>query len=494
MPLHSPLERLHKAISGALRMASFRFILAAVIAVAVGAFTGLSLVEMPSLAWVLVGAAAGGVLLLSPAWVRIAAAVLAAVCSRLLVATGMVSSLVNFFHFPLILGVALLSMIESPKISPMKIGLEIGLLGLLAVSLVSWMVNGGELLRPILDWLVFCEPLLLVYAIVNRERDTRTDSCLWILLLFITFGQLPFVITQVLTYGGPSDMIQGFFIGLGAGAHVAGGVALLGTLLSVAKALESDYITTKLLWFAGGAALFLVCILADAKQAIIAFLPALALLLASSFRIRWSRAMLAFLVLSVIIITSFIYYRPLQQALDWQHIVKGLQGKIQSFGIIADKLSLNWSRWILGLGPGNSISRVAQMGLDAYVNKNSPIFLLGLAPAATTREIYSLTASSWLFSASSAFSGISSWIGLLGDLGIAGVVLFAGLYWKAWSELGKRQTWHARVARPALLMMVILGFLYNWLEEPGFTAIVALILGLGLTSQEGTIKENTGVP
>jgi hypothetical protein len=49
-----------------------------------------------------------------------------------------------------------------------------------------------------------------------------------------------------------------------------------------------------------------------------------------------------------------------------------------------------------------------------------------------------------------------------------------------WRELGNTALWQSAVARSVMVMTGFLGGIYSWLEEPGFTFIIALIVGLGL--------------
>ncbi len=463
------------------------------IVIMLGVLTGTAIVTVPTVAWALFGVVMGLALLRAPAHIRIASAIIAATCSRLVVATGIFSNLINFFHFPLALGAAMVSAFETSHRSPVRRPLEAGLLGLLGLSILSWIINGGELLRPFLDWLVFCEPFLIIYAIVNMPPERRGVAVLKGLAMGIFFGQLPLMYFQAFTLG-LSDPVRGFFIGMGAGAHVAGAVCLVGALVCCARVLAADQMRTRLLWLLGGGALFLATILADAKQVIIPFLPALVLVLIVSMRFRLGRVLAFLPLLAAGILGAFSLYRPLQIALDWTLISRGVLGKAEAFAVIAEKLSLSWTRWIVGLGPGNSISRVALMGLEAFVKRDSPVALLNLGPAAVTKELWTMTTSNWLFSASSVWSGISSWLGLIGDLGLAGLGLFAWTYGKVWLSVRTRHGWEAGAARAVLLMTVLLGFLYSWLEEPGFTLTTALVVGLGLAANDGKISDSGNQP
>jgi hypothetical protein len=357
--------------------------------------------------------------------------------------------------------------------------LERVLLILLAISLFSWLINGGEVLRPILDWLVFAEPFFIVYAVIAMPADPRALQALWRLALAVPIIQLPLAAYQALTLG-LGDSVQGLFIDMGAGAHVAGAVAILGAMICIARGVSALSSKAGPIWLLSAALLFIVAVMADANQVVICFIPALLLLLFGLLRLHWTRVVMLLPILAVFVLSSFSLYRPLQRVLDWALISRGAYGKLQAFSIISAKLSHSASRWLFGLGPGNSVSRVAMMGLEAFVKPSSPVALLGLRSAPTTGDIWILTASDWLFSASSVWSGYSSWLGLFGDLGLAGLGLYAWTAWRIWHELRTRDGWQPRVAKSVLLMCALLGALFSWLEEPGFTLLAALVVGLGL--------------
>ena len=74
--------------------------------------------------------------------------------------------------------------------------------------------------------------------------------------------------------------------------------------------------------------------------------------------------------------------RPLQRLLDWPLISQGtlVLGILAAFSLIQRGLSEGWTRWLVGLGPGNSVSRVALMALDAFVKHDSPAHRGMVAP------------------------------------------------------------------------------------------------------------------
>ena len=445
--------------------------------------TGVTIVEAPVVTWILLGSLIGLFMLQFPPYVWVSSAVLAASFSRLLVATGFVPAGINYLHFPLALTAAVVATTGGACLHSVARSTAISCGALLFFSFVSWALNGGEFLRPPLNWLVFLEPFLIVYALVRTPPPVDKQKLLWNLALAIPIVQFPLALWQGLT-GGWGDTVQGTFVGMGAGHHVAGGVALIGSLICVARGLSAAAFKGRLAWLLGGALLFVVPILSDAKQNIAAFLPALMLLMII-FRIPWTRLVMALPILTLVVLLAFSYYLPLQAVTSLTTINRGILAKKQGFSIIASKLSDNPGGWLFGLGPGNSISRVALMGLEAYGKSDSPIALLGWSAAPTTREIWAMGYQSWLFYGSSVWSGISSWLGLFGDLGLIGLGIYLWMSWQLWRNLKGPHKWEASVAKGVLIMVGILGVMYSWLEEPGFTLIAALIVGLGLIAREG---------
>ena len=427
-----------------------------------GIFMALLMLQLPACAWV-------------------SAAILSATLSRWLVATGAVPNVINFVHCPLALGAACIAASRGASQVALARSVVTGCIVLLAVSFISWIFSSGEFLRPLLNWLVFAEPFFIIYALIGNPPTLSQTKALWGLALAIPAIQLPFGLWQALTLG-LSDYVQGTFVGLGAGHHVAGGVALAGTLICVAKGLATPVLRRRLVWLCAGALLVAVPVLSDAKQNIVAFLPALGLLM-FMFQVRLTGLVVAVPILTAAIVVSFTLYEPLQMMTQSSTIHRGFLAKTHGVLIIADKLSDNAAGWPFGLGPGNSISRVALMGMDKYLKADSPVATLGLSAAPTTQEIWTMGANAseeWLFSGSSVWTGISSWSALLGDLGLVGLGLYLWMSWKVWRHLQGSDRWPVAAAKSSLVMAGLLGGLYSWLEEPGFTLLAALIAGLGL--------------
>ena len=444
---------------------------------------GVTIVKVPVVAWLLLSALIGLQLFQFPAYAWVSAAVLAAVLSRWFVAIGFVPPVMNFLHFPLALGAAFVAATRGTPRSPVARFIGVGSVALLFLSFISWAFNGGEFLQPLLNWLVFLEPFLIVYALVRMPCSLSQDKFLWKLLLTISFVQFPLALWQAITLG-LDDFVQGTFVDMGNGAHVVGAVTLIGILVCAAKGLSATALKRRLTWLLGGVLLFIVPVLADAKQVIVAFLPALMLIMSIFMQLRWTRFVIAFSIFASGVLGILSYYQPLQVLTNWPLISSGILGKVEASAIVVSKISDNPGGWLFGLGPANSVSRVALMGMEDYIKPNSPVSILGLSAAPTTHEIMAMTSSNWLFASSSVWSGASSWLGLVGDLGLAGLGLYLWMSWKLWQHLKGRHNWKVGVAKAVLVMAGILGAVYSWLEEPGFMLSAALVIGLGLVASE----------
>jgi hypothetical protein len=98
--------------------------------------------------------------------------------------------------------------------------------------------------------------------------------------------------------------------------------------------------------------------------------------------------------------------------------------------------------------------------------------------------LLALSASDWLLGSSSVWSGIASWLALFGDLGFLGLGLYLWMSLILWRHLTAKHRWPVGVAKAVLVMAGLLGVVFSWLEEPGFTLLAALVVGLGLIANE----------
>lgn len=444
---------------------------------------GAMLVFQPMLAWFLVAGLISTSVLLFPPYLVACSAVVFAVFSRLPVAWGIAPGFINFLHFPLAVASFLLALLaphKGPKLTRLALGVRV--LGVL--SILSWIANGGDWLKPVLSWLLFSEPFLILYAVVKTAPRSKIHA-LSKLALGLAFLQIPFAFWQAATLG-LGDVVQGTLVGQGAGAHVIGAITLMGVMaLSSAMLFRKvvsrslSHLLTRIVIIA---MLFAVPVLSDAKQAIIAFIPGFALLLWSYRRLS-ARLLFVGSAVAAFVVAAGYLYTPLRQATNVDVVMTGLGGKGLSYQIVAQKMAEFPPTFLTGLGPGNSVSRTALAAQEGYI-RSLPGGWVDLTLSPITAEILSTTAGFYLFASSSVWSGVSSWLGLFGDLGLLGVAAYLWLLWVVWQALGRRFTSWAYAGRAVLVAGVILGAVFSWLETPEFTLPWALYMSIGLISNE----------
>lgn len=450
------------------------------VAVLVALICGASIAVAPTIAFFLLAVCGLGLLIGAPLYLWVGAALLAATTSRVFVSFLGIPAYLNFLHFPLVLAAAGFAALKSKSTSGVARSLRDGLVALFVLSLVSWAINGGEFARPLLNWLVLCEPYLLIFAILKLPQDPRVIGRLWGVVLFAICAQLPLGLWQVVTVGW-ADHVQGTFVGMGAGAHVAGALALVGTLILLVKGVLEVRLGKRYLWLLGAALLFLLPILADAKQVIAAAVPAVVVGIATCSRVNRIRAGMGVLLLALLVFLGFSFYGPLHRmGLDQDLLARGLTAKFEGIKIVSEEASGHWGSLLFGLGPGNTVSRVALLTAGGLVNSDSLVQRLGLGLHPVTKKLLIQNRTEWISTQSSLFSVISSWLGLLGDLGLLGVGVYVWMAFRLWGATRGRLDWQASSARGILLMAGLLGGLYSWLEEPGFTLVVGAVVGLAL--------------
>ncbi len=440
---------------------------------------GAAIVLQPILAWLLILVILAVGMVQFPPYLIASAAVLAVVFSRLFVAWGIAPGFVNFFHFPLTLFATFLAMISRPTGLIYRRALSnrliLGTVVLAIFSVVSWLGSGGRPVRPILAWLLFAEPFLLIYAFVKTTPPGKA-RLLGRLAFGIALIQVPFAFWQALALG-LGDPVQGTLVGQGAGAHVIGAIDLMAMLVLMAF-LYSTHKFQRLLMLLAAMVLFSVPVLADAKQAIVAFAFGVLVLLWGYGGLN-SRDLTVGALAAVFLVAAGYLYQPLRMAVDLDLILEGIGGKILSYKIIVEKMIDFPPTLILGLGPGHSVSRVALAASEGYV-KSLPGGWLNLSLSPVTANILQTTAGFYLFAASSAWSGVSSLLGLFGDFGLLGLALYGWLLWTVWRGFRHTHSPWAYAGRAVLVMGVVLGAMFSWLETPEFALPWALYLATGL--------------
>jgi hypothetical protein len=159
-------------------------------------------------------------------------------------------------------------------------------------------------------------------------------------------------------------------------------------------------------------------------------------------------------------------------------------GKLAAANALWVDLQASPDDLLLGLGPGESVSRFAFLTTPGLFKEGSPVALLGLSESRGAAK-YDAIAFSGPFTGKSSFtSAQSSAMGILGDYGLLGSLAFAALVLAVLAALRHASDRPLRSAASAAWALLLpLAVVFDWLEQPPFTLAVFLITGLVLRSE-----------
>lgn len=393
-----------------------------------------------------------------------------AIFPRVITAVG-APAVTNFLHFAFIIAIITLLIPKIQSYAAKKIAF--GLLGLLGLIAFSALVNSGGVINVILDFLLLAEPFMLLLAIVSirmsRHRVEQFEfSLIFFAVIHITFAYFQFFVLG-LGHDDP-DQIKGVFLGMGAGHHVGGAVALTaGTYIFISSKVCSIWVrafTT--------IACFGEVVLSDAKQVLAVFFVALVSMI--FIKLNNIGKVLHYFVITIVAIGVLIWvaktiFPALALILDSDRLTEGLNTKFSVFPIIASyyNSSLNW---FFGLGPGHTIGRLGWLIPD-YKEYLQP---LGVTTTPVFDFIFNFQEQNYFTNSktgSSFYSPLFSWAGVWGDLGVLGLGAYLYLWCLVWFQLCLDD-----LSKFFLITIFIFGIVFSWMEEPGYMLFVISLIGL----------------
>ena len=453
-------------------------------------FIGVSLVLQPVLAWTALATLVAVFLLRFPPYLIASVSVVVSVFSRLFIAWGIAPGFLTFFHLPLALMAAFVAVLSNARFMARvtkRLLIGIGVFGL--ISILSWIASGGEFLDLILDWLLFMEPFLVIYAILKTVSKTKS-LFLERLALGLVFIQIPFALWQAATLG-LGDYVQGTFMrssGFG-GSHELGNLCMMAALMVTAKVLLSgNYKNRDLILIFS---FLVVAVLADAKQSIFVYMVAgMSIFSGDIFSRKISLRSIRSIVASIVLISLFLliwyYYPPLRKVADLSLYEIAIKNKTIPLAIVLRKMFAHPLYFLIGLGPGQSVTRVALLGLEGGYLRSIPSgwgeFRGSELAADALAQINALYPGFVRQNPiSTALSGVSSWIGLFGDFGILGFLTYTFLLSGIWKEVSANGGHWGQYVKALIVMGGGLGIVHSWLERPEFTLSWALFIVVSIT-------------
>lgn len=407
-----------------------------------------------------------------PASVVVLGAMVAALTFKGAATLGVLPAVATFLDLPLAWLALAVALVRARSWSPLARRMAVLLAALVASVAVAWIVHPAEVLRPVVFIVLLGEPFAIVTALLIDPPSPRLRRAIEIGVVTLLMIQIPVAAWQWLHFGA-GDPVQGTLYGAAAGAHVISAVAAVGGLWLLAS--ESG---RRHLRIVAAVCLFAIPFVADAKQVVFAMPAVLAGL---SFRRIGRRALILIAPVLVSLLLLVLVYEPGRAAFGiLKDAASGKGGKQVTVEIVWDEITRDPLRFAFGLGPAQTVSRAAYMTTDLFLREDSPLRSLGLAPARVA-IVVSQRALEVSFGGTSFDSGVSSAIGVLGDLGVVGLVVYGWLLGTLFLAL--RRTKHARgmILAGAWAMFALLGFIFDWWEQPPFSVVLAVLSALALT-------------
>lgn len=400
--------------------------------------------------------------------------------SRLLASVGAPSP-VNFLHFatiPLACGITLAkTKIKNRNQINLCRTLLLGMLAFLTVDVASAVLNSAGLVNVFLDTLLLVEPFLLLVAIVSLPISVKSLKQLRNWFERFVFFHLFLIYVQKFALGycnlpGQCDNIQGAFYRSGSG-HVVGASVSASFAVYYFAIAKSRPLWIRVFVLLIGLGNILT---SDAKQVLFTLMLGFVILALTKSKI--SKV--------IIYVTSFMLF---MLAFNWAlqnveafsafntwmrpelYTADGEATQLKLAGIrIAQEHFHTPFNWLLGLGPGHTFDRLGGWMLKDYSDLLSP---LGATRTTIGDEVWQFVASSWLAEGSSMFAPFWGWAAIWGDLGLLGLGAYLYLSAVVWRKLCLDD-----ISRFLVLTIVVHGFIFTQLEEPGYMLSMAMIIGI----------------
>lgn len=428
------------------------------------------------------------------AYIKNSLLVILAFCSvyySRIVATTIRFSLLNLLHFGVIPAVCVFVLtttrIKDPKQISLCFSFVVGLLVFFGVILASALLNNAGLINAIASFMMLGEPFIFLLAMasipVTDQIFTKMKNLLyWSVLInfLLAAAQKPLIDAGRINAQGlnGTDGSGGVFFVSVAGGYVAASVSIVFAMYC----FTSD--STKLLWLriiVPLAALWHL-LFSDSKQLVVGYAVGwvLLILLNSKDIVKTLKLLIGFVLIVFAGVWAATNLEEFKAFTAWARPeLYGSDGlawytKFYSIRLILDHFQspLNW---LLGIGPGHSVSRLGGWFIRDYAAILGP---LGSTATNIGQDTALFSQGNWLTSGSTFFSPFWGWIGIWGDIGILGLVAYLYLAYLTW----KHFCWND-ILRVTILNVFALGFIFTQMEEPGYMVFIAFIMGLSWHEQ-----------
>ena len=395
-------------------------------------------------------------------------------------------SVLNHAHIVIVPLAALIVTVTSQNIDRKQKELVIALAQVLAIFFTTIVIsafwNEAGLINALISFILLGEPFIFLIAVICipmtlKLFDRLRKWVMWSITINFVLAaiQKPLIDSYLLYAEGfdGTDGCGGVFFVSGAGNYISASVTLAFVLYFLFN--YKNYSP----WVRIAAALAATwqMLFSDSKQVILAYAVGwILLILISSKDIRKS---LKLLISMILMSLAFIWCMNNVEAFSafgawvrpelYQRDGEAWYAKFYSVQVILGEFRSPFN-WLFGLGPGHTVSRLGAWFLQDYGSLLKPL-------GATTRfigvDVRGFIDEFWLTKGSSVFSPIFGWAGIWGDLGFLGLSAYVYISFVVWQNFALDNS-----LKITLLSILVMGFIFTQLEEPGYMISVAMILGL----------------
>jgi len=386
---------------------------------------------------------------------------------RLLVSILGLPGILNFAFFPVLLFGVLISR-PGRTLAESRITRAIVLVTLTVVA--STLANFANPLTAALLWASLATPFLLMRLAATQGHRLGSIATLDRLLTTFLFVQGGAVAFERFALGRSGDAAQGFLAGQGAGHHIVGFIGVGTALYLAMRLIEEPAVRGRPSMYGAALTGLAMGVITGTLQAfLVAAVVGTSYLLTR--KARWPVTSSIAVGTTVLLTVLFFWSAFTPAGRNW-YGSEFFANKGQTATLIVHEYRDLPHQVFFGLGPGMTATKVSWTGAPGSDNLTRS---LSIEPGRVAEELLELERAKPPFRTSSLASPWSTWLGVWGDLGIFGVIAFA----LAWLALARSTLSGAGTQRAGLylvLYLVLLGVLYNWLEEP----VLTIFLGLAI--------------
>jgi len=341
--------------------------------------------------------------------------------------------------------------------------------------IVSSLINNVSKYNFIIDFLILFQPLIIILILLGINFKEEEKKFIFKILILITILNSFFVYVQYFYLGLRNDDVHGIFIDLGTAPHTAAGFNFISSLLVFFYSDMNNFKKTLLLAF------FLsVIILTSTLTMFLSILITIGFMIIYKNKnffkivIYFSILFFGLIIILYLIKDTEIYkirFSPEKFLIPY---LDALVYKYKIFFFLNENF-LDIKNLLFGLGPGHSISRLSLM-IPRYD------YLLDFTSTRMSEIVFNIQQLNYysnLYTGSSFFSLFFFSAGIYGDLGIIGFLLYY-LFWFRLYLINKNNVLNKLI----IVNILVLSFIFQWLEEPAFICYLALILGVNFKKEK----------